>query len=423
MTSKIISLLLGVLLLSSNVYAQEYLDEDLSDCPPMEVVHDTIHDTVYIHISNLDDVTKNFNMTFDDYVKHFLRYVDSVDVEKKLSPERIYLNYFLPLLENKPDWMRKRYIVKNYRPEIHSDSVSLRSDELSYPDSSMLHTMQLDVMLSCHGDEQTSQFLKSPKYIAACLEQLFSDIYYSKQTIKGINLYFPDFSFKEKRAMAQLVKSVSLVVDSSRLKSIRGLRLYVSFDLQAGLAQRSYLLSLAPMVDSILLVDRTTEKSAFPEMLVITAKDADDNTVFSKILNQFYLLRYFMDPFPQTDSELFFASDVQALIGSDYADNNWEQYFWILVGLLGFALIVLLLYRFVPSLSYYFNKNIDYCFTIIIILILEVFFLLMTMVEAMSRENVFNFTGKNKNMLLLMPLLFVFIIPLVKVIGRKRHIP
>ncbi|MCD8081666.1 MAG: hypothetical protein LUF04_15100, partial [Bacteroides sp.] len=83
-----------------------------------------------------------------------------------------------------------------------------------------------------------------PAAIATALEPLFASVCFSGKPIQGVNFYFPDYNFRNKRQMAQLIKSVSLVTDSMRVAPIRGMKLYVTFDRQAGLRHRNFLCCL-----------------------------------------------------------------------------------------------------------------------------------------------------------------------------------
>ena len=56
-------------------------------------------------------------------------------------------------------------------------------------------------------------------------------------------------------------------------------------------------------------------------------------------------------------------------------------------------------------------------------LILEMYLLFICMVEAMSNEHVFTFGGEDKNTFLLLPLLFIFIVPMLNMIAKKKDKP
>ncbi|MDR0367988.1 MAG: hypothetical protein LBH82_02455, partial [Bacteroidales bacterium] len=63
-----------------------------------------------------------------------------------------------------------------------------------------------------------------------------------------------------------------------------------------------------------------------------------------------------------------------------------------------------------------------YLTILILMLLFEIFLLLFSAIEAMSRGSVFNFSSENKNLLLFMPLLLVFITPVLK-LSRNKDIP
>ena len=86
-------------------------------------------------------------------------------------------------------------------------------------------------------------------------------------------------------------------------------------------------------------------------------------------------------------------------------------------------IIVDILYRLNPLFSYFLNNNMTYFFSLIIMLILEIYLLFICMVEAMSNEHVFTFGGEDKNTFLFLPLLFIFIIPMLNIIARKKDKP
>lgn len=140
--------------------------------------------------------------------------------------------------------------------------------------------------------------------------------------------------------------------------------------------------------------------------------------------DQFLLARFSMGAFPvDTSKTEFIADKIKAIANSDYPNNDWETYLIALLSIIGVVLLIIILYWTIPEFSHYLNKNKDYMITLILILCFEVFLLLFTTVEAMSRTNVFNFTDNNKYMILFMPLLLIFITPVLKIIRNKKNVP
>jgi len=386
------------------------------------LVHDTITDTLYI--SRLEDVTRHFGISFDEYVRRFMLFKDEQDSARALSSERVYLNYFLPMLAADTEFMNKRLVSREYTIVPDRDYTELRLKDYPMNYFYALDGLPLDVMLTCYGTKNTDIFLQSPYARQTTIEQLFASIHYTRnRTIRGINFYFPDYSFNEKRQMAQFVKSLSLVTDSSRIEGIRGLKLYLTFDKEEGLKNKDFLCCLTQMADSVFLIDQQAELNAIPVMDVIDRNVAADISVFSKMTNQMYLARYAPGDFPETDTDGFNLADIRSVMYSDYDDNTWETYLWILAGIVALLAGLLIVYYFSSGFSWYVNKNMDYIYALLILLALEIYLLAFMMIENMSKDNIFTFGGENQAAILFMPLLFIFIIPIMKSIRNRRNLP
>ena len=380
-----------------------------------------IGDTVYV--SHLNDITRLFNKTFDEYTKQMLDSVGRNDSNGVHSLERLYLNYFLPMYY--PSYIQHRYIVQNYSIEVIDDYLKIGIDNLKMPPPLYRDSVAMDIMLMCRGDVNTDNFLKSDYYRSSCLEQLLLFIDKTKSVnIEGINLYFPDFSFKEKRAMAQFIKSASLVLDSCNVESISKLRLYATFDKENGTKNIDYLYGLTQMADSVLLVDSKSEDWTKESVGVLCKERAVKLPWWSKVVNQMYLAHFTLEPFPEiSKGEELSPQTIRKLINADYPYNNWEIYLFALIGIILIIVIAAILYRFNPRFSYFLNNNMSYFFSLIIMLILEIYLLFICMIEAMSNEHVFTFGGEDKNTFLLLPFLFIFIIPMLNIIAKKREKP
>jgi hypothetical protein len=350
-----------------------------------------IADTVYVekkvevevpvYISTLDDITRQFGITYDEYVKQFLQYVRSQDSANRFSSNHIYLNYFLPMLENEPDFPTKRMVGGVFSMYASPDTAFLNFDPASLPDTLPKNNSNFDILFECRGDKNTDFFLQSSNLIDAYLVRLFKYIHEAKtqnnQAIKGINFYFPDYSFKQKRAMAQFAKSVSVVVDSCRLKSIRGLKIYFSFN-QQGAGEIKYLSCLAEMTDSVFILNRTGNDRIFTPVTVVTFRDAKKYSLLSKVIDQFYLAHYDLQSFPCTSEVMFWDTDIINLIHSDYPNNNWEIYALVLIVIIGISILLFIMYWIIPSFSFFLNRNGDYMIVLILILIFEIFILFFT---------------------------------------------
>lgn len=281
------------------------------------------------------------------------------------------------------------------------------------------HADAVDIRLTCYGKHNTNLFVGSPYLIRQCVGSLIAAAHESGGMVTGVNLYFPDFDFSQKRDMAQLAKSVSLLIDSLPLQDIRDLRFYLSFDKANGERNRSYLCALTQMADSVLLMD--SHGSMLPD--VLDHSDAAELNIFLQLKNQLSLARYHTEPFPECSTDMLLMSDVAALMDADYPDNQWEVFLLALLAVFFVVLALLLLYAFNPIASFYISKNMDYVYSLVVMLSLEVLLLAANMLESMSKDSIFTLDSENKYVMLLLPLLFIFVIPMMKAVGKKRHLP
>lgn len=395
----------------------------------LDPVFGTIPDTTFYYVSNLDSITKMFGMSFDEFAKKFLMNVKKMDSSKQISPEYIYFNYFLPMLQSNNQTNGKRWVSDFFELYVvPSEKANSTKRPFRKPIHSNLYNENMDLLFVCIGDANTNLFIQSKNLIENYLVRIFEYIHQindtSQHKIKGINFYFPDYYFRENRAMAQFAKSVSLIIDSTRLKTIRGISLYFSFDDKPNYQEKGFLCCLTEMCDSVFLFNTNCDSTLFYPFTVYDANSAKKLSVYHKIRDQFLLVRFSLGKFPVNTSESEFIPDeIKAIANSDYPNNDWETYLIALWIIIGVVLLIIILYWTIPEFSYYLNKNKDYMITLIIILCFEVFLLLFTTVEAMSRTDVFNFTDNNKFMILLMPLLLIFITPVLKIIRKKKNVP
>jgi DNA polymerase III delta prime subunit len=401
-----------------------YLDDDYTEWTP-DTVYVPVHDTTYIYISRLNDITAKLGMSYDLYVRSFLSFVAKRDSNRIFSPQEIYLNYFLPLLEEKPGSPSSKWAEGVFSLYASPDISFMKYSPLPLPNGFQEKDRQMNILFECRGDRNTDYFLQSPQLIDTYLVQFFKYIHEVNSRkagkIRGINFYFPDFSFKRKRAMAQFAKSISLIADKCGLNTIHSLRVYFSFDSRTASGNEEYLSCIADMTDSIFVFNSQNDH-LFSTAKVITRSDADKYWLISKIINQIYLASFYMGHYPSTDKNEFLENNIVSLIHADYPENNWETYALILAGIFLLALATFTLYYTVPEFAYFLSRNKKYTTILILILIFETFLLLFSILEAMSRSSVFDFSNENGYLLPLMPLLLVIIAPILK-LSKNRDKP
>lgn len=385
-------------------------------------IRDTIRDTIYI--SNINDITSQLNMSFDEFVDNFLGYVKSKQSSKLSNDETIYISQLRAMMN--AHLKKDRYVFREYSLNFANDSFNINVKKMPLADN-MPDSLNLDFLFVLEGEKNTNNFLNSPKQQAKVLFRILNDIKNYSQNNKnvvGINFYFPDFSFKEKRGMSQFVKSVSLVIDSSKIVGVRGLPLYFTFDhsAEANQTNYNYLVSLCDMVDSIFLakVDNTP-------ILKISFKSIDaavgkaNMPWLQQIRNQFYLARFQSGYFPITSSVNLKLNDIEMLMAADYPDSYWENYFYTILSIIVVLLIGTVCYFMFPGFTNFVHDNSMFVFAGTILLVMEVFLLFTFMIETMSNTVVFDF--QNNQTMLFMPLVLIFVIPLFKNLTKKQVIP
>lgn len=383
-------------------------------------LHDSVIvvDTVYVGAATLQEMSKNFKMSYDEFVHHFLEYVKNQDSSIN-KEEQIYISY---LLANANKQIKDyRYVLNKYSVDFPNDSFIMKKKEMLPLPKNMLDSMSLDFMFVLEGKKNTDNFLYSSKEQIKILYEILSDMKDNPEIKKlnskknkrvGLNFYFPDFSFEEKRAMAQFMKSVSLVIDSINIPEIQNLPLYFTFDKSAKEDNMAYLIGLCDMVDNVFVTDITSTVMSFEAI--------DKNVAISKldkIKNQFYFVRFHTGDFPKTNDKLSY-ENIELLMKADYP-NTWEGYFAGIIGILLLLIIGTVCYFFITPFANFIHESYMYVFAGVILLITQIVLLFVFMIEEMnSKTKVFNLWE-----ILLVLILLVFFIPLIKKGISNKKIP
>jgi hypothetical protein len=177
------------------------------------------------------------------------------------------------------------------------------------------------------------------------------------------------------------------------------------------------------MADSVFLLGNSIDANILPVEKILNNSNAKMLPVYAKIINQFYLSRFFIDSFPELSSEKFKLEDIKKLMNCDYHDNLWEKYMFALLGIFLLIIFAILAYFFSPIFSQQIHQNLDFVYALVIMLIVEILLLAIKMIENMSKDAVFTFDAETNNFILFIPLFFLFIIPILKSIAKKRNLP
>lgn len=368
------------------------------------MVRDTVRDTIYL--TDMKEIASGLNMSFDKFIHQFLQY----SRQQKPDSSTIYISHLTGKLNE--HLKNYKYISRQYWVNFPKDTFKIENKVSSLPQH-IPDSIIFEHRFVLTGEKNTNIFLDSPSEQLKVLEKLLCDIKKQKASVKNkiaLNFYFPDFSFKEKRAMAQFVKSASLVIDNIDIPEIRNLPLYFTFNKKSKDANFAFLVGLCEMADSIFVVN----PSSLNDFEAID-KNADIFK-FEKIKNQFYFVRFYTDSLPKIHD--LSCESLNLLMNADYP-NTWEGYFAGIIGIILLLIIGTVCYFFVTPFTNFIHEHYMYVFAGVIILITEIILLFVFMIEEMnSHTKVFNLWE-----ILFVLVLLVLIIPLIKRGIKKNEIP
>ncbi|MDR1370042.1 MAG: hypothetical protein LBJ72_07970, partial [Dysgonamonadaceae bacterium] len=176
----------------------------------LETIDQLPRDTVYFRdtlvISDLDDFLKQYNCNLKQFVEKYGSMKEMMDSLNNISGTQLYYNHFLP--RDSTDKLSNRFIIKEFTI-VKPDSIVSYDIPLAKftEEKNSSHTVRREILFRIKDPIETDRFLNNPDLILKTISGLFTYMQSDTLGIKGINLYFPDFTFKEKRAMTQFVKS------------------------------------------------------------------------------------------------------------------------------------------------------------------------------------------------------------------------
>lgn len=221
---------------------------------------------------------------------------------------------------------------------------------------------------------------------------------------EGLNIYLPDFTFKEKRAFTQFIKSLSMLLkhygkdgkpyyDPTPVFSL-------TFSRKA-LHEQLFLATLTRYVDFIHFID--FDEFGFPVGEQETIDNTFPTSFVMDFISQFYIIH---EHRPYTINKTTIHPDIRMLSQANYASTNWELYFILEVLLLCLALGLILAYNLSSSVYIYSTRYPSLKVPIILTLVTEFIILFIYMVESASSTTVFFHMGT-------MPWYTLLIVPLL----------
>lgn len=390
-----------------------------------------IHDTVYI--SNADAFLKKYykgEINLNELIKN-QEMLDSILRQlNKVSGKELYFNFFGNHRFSKG--LSQNIVVTKYtltKTSLHGDSVFwfktpvTKSD--NFPDTA---NSERALLFLFSGVNRTNRLLNNQEAVTNVIFDILTEIHANNEHIDAIDLYFPDFNFKEKRAMAQFVKSVRMVLDAAEDKAISNLKIKVFFqepDNQSVLGD-DFLYSLSIQANKVVLLDPINE--AYDYYVVareFKQEDFDDISMFNWIKAHYYLARYSPeDTLPYSAPiEHFSKNSIRKIVHGDIPENDWEYYLWFFCILFFLMILIVALYFISPRFSYLLSINMGIVLTSAVIFFIELLVLFGVIFENMCTETEEVSSDEDPTFILMMPILMVVVLPLIRQLTRNKRLP
>ena len=391
-----------------------------------EIVKAKLRDTVYVHdtvyVSDIDGFLQQYGCDLKEFALRYGEMQGMLDSLNSLSSDRLYFNFFLP--QDSARQLSNRFFIKEYK--VSKEHIFKFADHTKDWDRLRDTSILRKELLFRFEDsaELTDAFLKDDLLIRKTISYMFNAMANNKD-IMGINLYFPHYTFKEKRAMTQFVKSVRVLMDASKDFKPSKIRLNVTF-LNKGDIDEDFSYCLLQEASEVLFIKSSDMiYSNYVEGQRLTLNNIRDINFFPQIKTHFYIARY--DPSGNNIRTLnitdFSEASIKDLIKADYPENKWEMYLLILVLLiLVIVTMVVLYYTYVPFSSL-INNNVESVLLIAIVLLLEILALLVSIFRNMCYTDTFAFMYQNPVVIFTLPLIMILIVPFLNGIAKKRRIP
>jgi hypothetical protein len=277
------------------------------------------------------------------------------------------------------------------------------------------------------GEYRTNRFLTNQEAVVRAISYIFKTLQSDTTKIRSINLYFPDFNFKEKRAMVQFVKSVRMVLDAAKDYDISTMKLKVFFHNQKNpkIIGDDFLYSLMIKASEVVLLDPTNViDDYYVEGDPFSKDDIENVGLLTRMNSHFYLARY-TNGNPEIRDSLtnFSVSSIRDIALGDIPENNWESYLWFLIGLIALVILILVLYFFYPPFSYILNQNMGIILASSVVFTIEFFMLAGVVFQNMCTEDESTSLNENPSLLFCMPIVMVLVLPLMRQFSRNKKLP
>lgn len=265
-------------------------------------------------------------------------------------------------------------------------------------DASPYKEKGFDLLAYCGDAASTNRFLTNPEACRRFIYTLFSypwgminrlpaDTASTLRQPQGLNLYLPAFDFSEKRALTQLVKSLSLVIDSFSVAGkghvYGNLDLLLTFPKRAASDYAGFISGLQCFVDTVYFAD--FDAYGMAKEILTMDRPVDSISLAARISNPFYLFRI---PYTRIQPGVN-DGDIWQLSECDYATGQWGLFFCIDLGLI-VLLFVLAVMRYTSTTFHrYVEQYRTFVTLLFITLAMECIVFFFFMIEALSPQVIF----------------------------------
>jgi hypothetical protein len=396
----------------------------LEDSYFFEPYFDTIyiHDTVYV--SNADAFLKRYyngKITLNELVKN-QQILDSVLRNlSSVSGKELFYNYFGH--HRYPRALSNSIAIKEFTLE---ENLQFKQNQFN-SGVPVVGSISNELLFRFAGEYRTNRFLTNPEAVVRAISYIFKTLQSDTTKIRSINLYFPDFNFKEKRAMVQFVKSVRMVLDAAKDYDISTMKLKVFFHNQKNpkIIGHDFLYSLMIKASEVVLLNPTDIiDDYYVEGDPFSKDDIENVGLFTRMNSHFYLAR-FTNGNPEMKDSLtdFSVNSIREIALGDLPENNWESYLWFLIGLIILVITIVILYFFYPPFSYILNQNMGIVLASSVVFTIEFFMLAGVVFQNMCTEDESTSLNENPSLLFCMPILMVVVLPLMRQFSKNKKLP
>ena len=390
----------------------------------------------YCYFDNRPDSIRNrfkyvtrVTAEFASEVDHLKQRMQSSDLFYLLIPYWMTDVYLQAASEQNSKLKRYGYPGYIINPVNGTPSLTNNWNSLNVMDMGIYKNKPYDLVAYCGDASSTNRFLTNKQAQRRFIHSVLSypdGMINRKDSLHkpdGLNLYLPMFDFTEKRALTQLVKSLSLVLDSL---SVNGAHVYKDLDLSLTFSRRAavehsgFISGLQCFVDTVYFAD--FDSLGLASTVVYNNGSIDTSSVVTRAINPFYLFRI---PF-KTIQPGVNDGDIWQLMDCDYASGRWGLFFCIDLCLVLLLLAFIVLRYTSVTFNMYIQKYYTFIVLLTITLVMELGVFFFFMIEALSPQVIYfdldtgSFTYLT---LIALPILPIVLYLLILKLNNREPIP